>query len=394
MVGDLEIRPEQEQALHVAMIGTRGVPARYSGFETAVEEVGARMVQMGHEVSVYCRAQAGEDGLGTTYLGMRRIVLPAVRTKTMETLSHTAVSTAAIVTRRRPDAVFMFNAANAVLLPAFRARRIPVATHVDGLEWKRAKWEGFGQTYYRRAEELAVRWSDALIADAAGIADYYRTEFDAPTELLSYGAPILRDLGSGRLATMGLRPAGYHLVVARFEPENHVDVIVEGYRRSRARLPLVVVGSAPYSTEYIARVEALASGDDRIRLVGSVWDQDLLNELYGNAATYLHGHSVGGTNPSLLRAMGAGAPVIAYDVVFNREVVGSDAPVFDSAEAVAQRVEWAEDHADLMASLGRAGQERAAGHYRWDDIANGYAELAERLTAGYSIHGPRRSRRA
>jgi glycosyltransferase involved in cell wall biosynthesis len=125
-----------------------------------------------------------------------------------------------------------------------------------------------------------------------------------------------------------------------------------------------------------------------------VWDQDLLNELYGNAATYLHGHSVGGTNPSLLRAMGAGAPVIAYDVVFNREVVGSDAPVFDSSEAVAQRVEWAEDHADLMASLGRAGQERAAGNYRWDDIAHGYAELAERLAAGYSIHGPRRSRRA
>ena len=154
----------------------------------------------------------------------------------------------------------MFNAANAVLLPALRARRIPVATHVDGLEWKRAKWTGFGQTYYRRAEELAVRWSAALIADAVGIADYYRSEFDAPTELLSYGAPILRDVGSARLPALNLRPAGYHLVVARFEPENHVDVIVEGFRRSRARLPLVVVGSAPYSTDYIARVEALASG--------------------------------------------------------------------------------------------------------------------------------------
>lgn len=379
--------------MHVAMIGTRGVPARYSGFETAVEEVGARMARMGYEVTVYCRAQRGEADTGPTYLGMKRVVLPSVRTKTMETLSHTAISTAVIVARPRPDAVFMFNAANAVLLPALRARRIPVATHVDGLEWKRAKWTGFGQTYYRRAEELAVRWSDALIADAVGIGDYYRSEFDAPTELLSYGAPILSGLGSERLTALNLRPAEYHLVVARFEPENHVDLIVDGYHRSRARLPLVVVGSAPYSTDYIARVEALASGDDRIRLIGSVWDQDLLNELYAHAATYLHGHSVGGTNPSLLRAMGAGAPVIAYDVVFNREVVGSEAPVFDSAESVAQRVEWAEDNVDWMRSHGCKVQERAAVHYRWDDVASGYADLAERLAAGYTIHGPRRPRR-
>jgi glycosyltransferase involved in cell wall biosynthesis len=325
---------------------------------------------------------------------MQRVVLPSVRTKTMETLSHSAISTAAVVTLRKPDVVFMFNAANAVLLPALRARRIPVATHVDGLEWKRAKWSGLGQKYYRKAEELAVRWSDALIADAAGIADYYRAEFDAPTELLSYGAPILRDVGSERLAELRLSPAGYHLVVARFEPENHVDLIVEGYRLSRASLPLVVVGSAPYSSDYIARVESLATGDDRVRLVGSVWDQDLLNELYANAATYLHGHSVGGTNPSLLRAMGAGAPVVAFDVSFNREVAGGEAPVFDSVESVAVRVEWAEDNMEWMRAHGRAGQERAALHYRWDDVARGYADLAERLAGGYTIHGPRRRRRA
>lgn len=379
--------------MHIAMIGTRGVPARYSGFETAVEEVGSRMVENGHEVTVYCRKQEGQDDPGKTYKGMKRITLPAVRSKTAETLSHTAFSTAAIVARRKPDAVFVFNAANSPLLPAFRLRRIPVATHVDGLEWKRAKWTGFGQTYYRRAEELSVRWSDALIADAEGIAEYYRTEFDAPTELLSYGAPILRELGSERLAGMGLTPSGYHLAVARFEPENHVDVIVEGYRSSDARLPLVVVGSAPYSTDYIAKVESLAAGDDRIRLVGSVWDQDLLNELYANAATYLHGHSVGGTNPSLLRAMGAGAPVIAYDVNFNREVVGVDAPVFDSPQSVGERVTWAEAHVDQMRELGQACQQRAAEHYRWDDVAAGYTDLAERLAAGYTIHGPRRRRR-
>jgi glycosyltransferase involved in cell wall biosynthesis len=379
--------------MRVAMIGTRGVPARYSGFETAVEEVGSRMVRMGHDVTVYCRTQPGSEDPGPVYRGMARVVLPSVRSKTMETLSHTALSTARIVAGAAPDAVFMFNAANAVLIPALRLRRIPVATHVDGLEWKRAKWSGLGQSYYRRAEELAVRWSDALIADAEGIAQYYRDQFDAPTELLSYGAPILRGIGSDQLDRYGLRPSGYHLVVARFEPENHVDVIVAGYRRSGAELPLVVVGSAPYSTDYIRRVEALAADDPRIRLVGAVWDQDLLNQLYAHAATYLHGHSVGGTNPSLLRAMGAGAPVIAYDVVFNREVVGAELPTFTTAESVAERVMWAEANGQWMRAHGRAGQARAEAVYRWDDVAEGYAQLAEQLAAGYTIHDRRRRRR-
>ncbi len=379
--------------MHVAMIGTRGVPARYSGFETAVEEVGSRMVRMGHDVTVYCRTQPGAEDPGPVYQGMARVVLPSVRSKTMETLSHTALSTARIVGGTAPDVVFMFNAANSVLIPALRIRGIPVATHVDGLEWKRSKWSGLGQTYYRRAEELAVRWSDALIADAEGIAQYYREEFETPTELLSYGAPILRGIGSDRLGRYGLQPAGYHLVVARFEPENHVDVIVAGYRQSGSELPLVVVGSAPYSTDYIRHVESLAADDPRIRLIGAVWDQDALNELYANAATYLHGHSVGGTNPSLLRAMGAGAPVIAYDVVFNREVVGEELPVFTSADSVATRVEWAEANGAWMRAHGLAGQARAEARYRWDEVAEGYAQLAERLAAGYTIHNRQRRRR-
>lgn len=378
--------------MHVAMIGTRGVPARYSGFETAVEEIGSRMVDLGYRVTVYCRSQPGAEDPGPTYRGMDRVELPSVRTKTLETLSHTAVATLAIVARPRPDAVFMFNAANAPLIPALRARGIPVATHVDGLEWRRAKWSGLGQSYYRRAESMAVRWSDALIADAQGIADYYRTEFDAPTELLPYGAPILAGLDADRLEEMGLRPGGFHLVVARFEPENHIDVIVTGYRRSNAALPLVVVGSAPYASEYIQHVRSLAEGDDRIRLVGPVWDQELLDALYAHCATYLHGHSVGGTNPSLLRAMGAGAPVIGFDVVFNREVVGDELPVFDSPESVAARVEWAEGNVGWMRDHGLAGQQRAAERYRWDDVARGYADLADRLAAGYSIHGPHRPR--
>ena len=178
--------------------------------------------------------------------------------------------------------------------------------HVDGLEWQRDKWHGAGVRYYRWAEQSAVRCADALIADAKGIADYYASEFGASTELIAYGAPVqLKPAPIGSRSSASCRK-GYHLVVARFEPENHVDLIVAGLRASAARRPLVVVGAAPYAEEYTARVRSEAHDDPRVRLLGAVWDQDLLDQLYAGALTYLHGHSVGGTNPSLLRAMGAG----------------------------------------------------------------------------------------
>jgi glycosyltransferase involved in cell wall biosynthesis len=360
--------------MRIALLGTRGVPARYGGFETAVEEVGRRLADRGHRVVVYCRTGDGHGPRPTTHLGMHLVHLPAARKRSLETLSHSALSVAHLLAHRT-DAAIVFNAANAPLLPALRAARIPVATHVDGLEWKRAKWGPLGQRYYRLAESLAVRWSDALIADAVGIADYYRAEFGAPTTLLTYGAPLI-DPGADRLAELGLTPGGYHLVVARFEPENHVDVIVEGYTRSAATKPLVVVGSAPYSDAYTARVHAAA--DDRVRFLGGVWDQIQLDQLYANSYTYLHGHSVGGTNPSLLRAIGAGAAVLAYDVDFNREVVADAGRFFVSPADVAAQLDAAEAEPRRTRSAGLRARE-LAGNYDWDDVAAGYEDLAFRL---------------
>ncbi|WP_456600576.1 DUF1972 domain-containing protein [Blastococcus sp. SYSU DS0616] len=373
--------------MRIAMVGTRGVPARYGGFETAVEEVGRRLADRGHQVVVYCRTVPGQEARPERHLGMELMHLPAARKRSLETLSHSALSVAHLLAHRT-DAAFVFNAANAPLLPALRAARIPVATHVDGLEWKRAKWGPIGQRYYRAAEALAVRWSDALIADAQGIADYYRSEFGVPTTLLTYGAPIIEP-GTGKLAELGLTPGGYHLVVARFEPENHVDVIVDGYRRSRARKPLVVVGSAPYSDAYTARVHGLADG--RVRFLGGVWDQEQLDQLYAHAYTYLHGHSVGGTNPSLLRAIGAGTAVLAYDVDFNREVIEDSGRFFGSPADVASLVDAAEADPGAVRRAGVRARELARG-YDWDSVAAGYEQLARRL-AGRQVPSRRPSGR-
>lgn len=363
--------------MRIAMIGTRGVPARYGGFETCIEEVGRRLVTMGHEVIVFCRPVEGQPR-PSEYLGMRLIWLPAMRKRSLETLSHSGLSVLHPALRG-VDAAFVFNAANAPVIPVLRARGIPVATHVDGLEWRRAKWGRLGRRYYYAAEALAVRWSDALIADAQGIADYYRAEFDASTRLIAYGAPILDHPGSDRLTELDLEPEGYHLVVARFEPENHVLEMVSGYSRSAATRPLIVVGSAPYAEAYTGAVHQAA--DERVRFLGGVWDAELLDQLYANAYTYLHGHSVGGTNPSLLRAAGAGACVIAWDVVFNREVLGDSASYVGSVGDVVGMIERAKADPVAVRRFGAAAK-AAIARYDWDDVARRYETLADDIVVG------------
>lgn len=380
--------------LRIALLGTRGAPARYGGFETAVEEVGRRLVEDGHDVTVYCRTgNSGQTPEPRRFLGMRLVHLPAVKKSSLETLSHTFLTALHLLFQPRYDAYVLCNAANAPVLPLLKLKGTPVAVHVDGLEWRRSKWGPVGQKYYRIAESLSVRWADALIADAYGIQCYYSDEFGALTEGIAYGAPIVEP-GTDKLAEMGVEPQGYHLVVARFEPENHVDLMIEGYLRSGAQHPLVVVGSSPYSNEYNEKVRALADSDPRVRLVGGVWDQDLLDQLYANALTYLHGHSVGGTNPSLLRAMGAGAHTVAYDVVFNREVAGPHADYAADAAGVAAAIDKAEADPQAAHAAGRALVDRAALLYRWDDVARRYADLCVTMAAGGSQRGLYTGRRS
>jgi glycosyltransferase involved in cell wall biosynthesis len=353
----------------IAMLGTRGVPASHGGFETAVEEIGPRIAAAGHEVVVYCRNPGQRI---RHYRGMTLHNLPAVRTKSLDTLSHTGLSCLHAAMIDRPDVAVLFNAGNAPYIPVLRAAGVPFATHMDGLEWQRAKWTGLGSRYYRWAESYAARKSPELIADAHGIQTYLKDTYGRDSAYIAYGAPAISP-GADRLSELGLDQNAYHLVVARLEPENHVREIVEGYVASRATLPLVVVGHTPYSGEYQVAVRLAAESDPRIRLVGSVWDQHLLDQLYANCRSYLHGHSVGGTNPSLLRAMGAGAPVTAYDVTFNRETTDGHAQFFTSADDLAPLIELDESHEH--AKRGLLGREHVTAYYRWDEVARAYLQL-------------------
>ena len=363
----------------VSLMGTRGVPALHGGFETAVEEIGRRLAARGYEVTVYCRNPGQQR---TEYLGMTLVNAPALRHRMTETLSHTAVSTVHAIIKDRPDVVLLLNAGNAPLLRPLQLAGIPTAIHLDGLESKREKWRGVGARYYRWAERASVLWGDEVIADSQAIADHVKAEYGRESVVIRYGAEIITP-GSDRIAEFSLDQQGYHLIVARFEPENHVLDAVSAYRLSAETRPLIVVGSAPYSHGYIDAVRAAAQDDPRIIFTGGIYDQQSLDQLYANARTYIHGHSVGGTNPSLLRAMGAGVPVLAYDVEFNREVTDSQAffwatepeltAIFDQSAGEGLDETFTEFTTNCLA--------RIAAVYQWDAVTDEYEALIQGLAA-------------
>ena len=360
-------------------MGTRGVPALYGGFETAVEEIGKRLVQRGYDVTVYCR-NPGQTR--TSYEGMRLVNVPAVRHRMTETLSHTALSTAHAIIRDHPDVALLLNAGNAPLLKPLAMAGIPTAIHLDGLESKREKWRGAGAKYYRWAEKASVQWGVEVIADAQAIADHVMRQYGRACVVIPYGAEVI-DPPADRLGELGLEAQAFHLIVARFEPENHVLDAVHAYRESAQSLPLVVVGSAPYSQWYVDRVHDAARNDPRIRFTGGIYDQALLDQLYAHCRTYIHGHSVGGTNPSLLRAMGAGAPVLAYDVEFSHEVTAEQAYFWPDAAALTalfDRIASGSEDARLV-ELRAAGQERVGAAYQWDSVTDDYEALIARLAS-------------
>ena len=362
--------------MKIAIIGTRGVPARYGGFETAVEEIGAGLADLGHEVVVYCRG-----GDGQHYRGMRRVVLPAVKRKALETITHSGLSALHAV-RHRPDVALVFNAANAPYVALLRAARIPTVLHLDGHDERRAKWRGIGSRYYSWATRVGPRRASRVIVDSRAVQREFHATFGVTSTFIPYGASETQASPAEieeRLESVGLRSGGYHLVVARFEPENHVLEIVQGYSASSAELPLVVVGFQGYPGYYAEQIVQASGRDRRVHLMGPVWDQDLLDAIYAGAASYVHGHSVGGTNPSLLRAMVHSTPVLAYDCPYNRETMDGAAQWWADADGIAEALQVVESDPGAMVEATQAARKRVAEHYIWPDVVANYEKVVFEL---------------
>jgi len=365
--------------MKIALIGTRGVPANYGGFETCVEELGKRLAERGHEVTVYCRDSYYDEKL-PTYLGMRLRYLPNLKRKSLDTLSHTFLSVLDAV-RRPYDVLMVFNAANSptLLLPRLLGRKIAINT--DGLEWKRGKWGAVARRYYKMSEWLSTKLAHRIVADSAGIEDYYRQEYGTESTCIAYGAYISSSRRPELLASLGLVPGEYLLQITRFEPENNPLLTIEAYSRLETGKKMVIVGGVPYESEYSRNV--MSRGGEMVILPGPIYDKELLNELWCNCYAYVHGNEVGGTNPALLQTMASGCFTLAIDVPFSHDVLRDGGLYFTKdPDDLAGKLRWALDHPDELPDYRQRAQARIRSHYSWDVVADGYERLFRELAAG------------
>lgn len=361
------------------MLGTRGIPANYGGFETFAEELSIRLARMGHEVTVYCRRHYFSH-TSREYRGVRLAVLPAVRHKYFDTVSHACLST--LHACFRPfDILLVCNAANAVFCWIPRLFGKIVVLNVDGLERKRKKWNSIGKLYYSVSEKLSCFTPTAVVTDAGPIQEYYRARYGKESTMIPYGADASKFPPGKVLRGLGLAKNGYYLYVSRLEPENNAHEVVRMFERVRSERHLLIVGDAPYSREYIRSLKR--ARDPRVRFAGAIYG-DGYRELISNAYCYIHATEVGGTHPALLENMAVGGLVFFLDNPENREAVG-DVGVpftlcdFDRAVAALQEIE---DDPARFAPLRESASMRAGDVYGWDRIVRAYTGLFERLMGG------------
>lgn len=362
--------------LRLAILGTRGIPASYGGFETFAEELGVRLAARGHDVTVYGRTHYVDPGM-TSHRGVRLVVLPTVRHKYLDTLVHTARSVVH-ASPGRYDVLLVCNAANALVCAWPRLRGLPVALNVDGLEWKRQKWNALGRAWYLLSERAATWVASAIVTDAEVIRAYYRERYGAASTFIPYGCRVGRDAGRATLDRFGLEPDEYVLYVSRLEPENNALAVVEGYERTTLGRRLVVVGDAPYADAYKATLVARAG--PRVVFTGAVYGEGY-RELQAHAYLYVQATEVGGTHPALVEAMGFGNAVVANDVPEHREVLGEAAAWFEAADPDTLAAVLTELDADpaRVERLRRLARSRAEARYSWDAVTEAYEALLTSL---------------
>ncbi|HEY0371442.1 MAG TPA: glycosyltransferase [Thermoanaerobaculia bacterium] len=407
--------------MKLAILGTRGVPPNYGGFETFAAELAVRLVQRGHDVSVYCREEGAAE-----WNGVHRIVVPSAKHKYFETVSHAFLS-ALDALRRDFDAILVCNAANAFVLPLLRAARIPVAINVDGIERKRRKWNVFGRSVYSIGETFSVAFANKVIADAEVIADYYRANYAFAPTVIPYGSEFPQEGDSDVLERLSLQPRNYVLYVSRFEPENNPLEVLQAYNRlavggwrlagepplasaggpanrqpysrlpvagSRlagepplagvggpanrqpptANPPLVMVGKGLYAHDLVNALHDRKTSN--VLLPGALYGRDY-RTLQRNALLYIQATEVGGTHPAMIEAMASGGAVLAHDTPENREVGGDAVGYFAlrPAETLSGMLqEWLSNPLIREDFRARA-RKRAMERYSWESVTDAYEEL-------------------
>lgn len=356
--------------MRIALLGTRGIPANYGGFETFAEELSVHLAERGHRVTVYCR----EKHSFSQYHGVSLRYLPTIRHKYFDTVAHTGFATFDLLFRRF-DVILYCNAANAIFTLWPRLLGMPTALNVDGLERYRKKWNRIAKTWYLLSEWLATWCCSALVTDAAKIREYYLARYGKESSFIPYGAETGKVEATDMVRVLGLEPGRYVLYVSRMEPENNALLVRQAFEKVNTDFKLALIGDAPYSAAYIRQVKD--TRDPRIVIPGAIYGEGY-HQLQSHSAVYVQATEVGGTHPALIEAMGRGALVLYLNTPESAEVAGDAAVAFET-DLVA-KLQWAVNLPEQeRAAWGCRALRRVEKLYSWNVVTDAYEQLFRQL---------------
>jgi glycosyltransferase involved in cell wall biosynthesis len=359
-----------EKQLRIGILGTRGIPNRYGGFEQCAEYLAQGLVQKGHHVWVY-NAHNHEYKEGE-WNGVHIVHCfdPEYKIGTAGQFIYD-LNCINDARKRKFDIVLQLGYTSSSIWWWRWPGKAKNIVNMDGLEWKRSKYSNAVRRFLKTAEALAARHGDMLIADSRGIQEYLNTVYGKSSVFIPYGADVFEHPDKHVVETMGLRPLGYHLVIARMEPENNIEMIIRGFLASKSDMPLVIVGKTANS--FGSYLKEQYGSDPRIRFAGAIYDQTIINNLRYYSSFYFHGHSVGGTNPSLLEAMGCNALIAAHDNSFNKSILEDDAFYFSTPEDVRDLLNTFSGKF-RFARLIEKNQEKIRSRYNWPSVVDAYEQ--------------------
>jgi glycosyltransferase involved in cell wall biosynthesis len=369
---------KKEKPLKVAILGAKGYPYVYGGYDTMVKELGERLQRKGVEVNIYCH-RALFDSRPSEVNGIKLIYMPAIESKSLNQLTHSFLSILHACFSD-VDVIFVVNSANGPFGLITKLAGKPSVINVDGLEWLRPKWKGFGAKYYYWASKMATKFFDVIISDCDEMAKIYKELFDAESTTIAYGANPSLESDPSLINKWGLQKENYYLIVGRLIPDNNADLLIAGFLASASMKKLVIVGDVPYQDGYAEGLKSLK--DPRLVFTGYVVDPNVLKALYHNCYAYLHGHEYGGTNPAMLKALGYGCAILALDTRFNQEMLqyGKHGWYFEKQqEHVKALIEAAENNPEAMEHLRMTAQQGLTQKYNWDNVTAQYLDLFLRL---------------
>lgn len=359
--------------MKIAILGIRGVPARYGGLETCAEEIGARLAARGHEVLCYCRRGTQDDEL-ESYRGIRRVMLPAIRHKVTETYSHSLMACCHVVSQK-PDVVLAFNPAISTLCVIPKLMGLKIVLNPNGYDWRRPKWGPFARRFIYASAFLAAKVCDRLIIDAKSVRDFYAEDFECDPVHIPNGAVIDNQSTNPEiLEKYGLEKDGYFLFLSRHVPDNSCELIIKAFESLKTDKKLFMGGGEAEDSPYAAKLRD--TKDPRIIFPGAIYDPLDVKELHHGAYAVLHGNQPGGTSLGLLKALGYGCCVLTLDTVDNSYVVQDAALTYKLTEGdLCGKMKYLLEHPKRVVEFRKMAVERCAQGYAWDKLALDYEEV-------------------